>query len=124
MYSRNSFSCRELSLWYGTGPGFESGDLRPHDNIETSRRRNVFDVSSTHHFPEQENIMAKRANEATQTSTGMTTAIHIPKETWTLLRRVAFKRAESGGGRASVSKVLAELVEQHRHDFEKELLRK
>ena len=67
--------------------------------------------------------MAKRANDAAQT-TGMTTAIHIPKETWALLRRVAFRRAEADGGRASVSKVLAQLVERHRAEFERELSKK
>jgi hypothetical protein len=68
--------------------------------------------------------MAKRTTGMPETSDSMTTAIHIPKETWSLLRRVAFKRAEAGGGRASVSKVLTDLVAQHRADFEKELKQK
>jgi hypothetical protein len=51
----------------------------------------------------------------------ITTAIHIPKETWTLLRAVAFKRAQETGGRASVSKLVAELVEAYRPKFEAEL---
>jgi hypothetical protein len=52
---------------------------------------------------------------------GVTTAIHIPENTWRLLRAVAFRRAQDQGGRASVSKVLAELVERHREEFEHEL---
>lgn len=71
--------------------------------------------------------MAKRTNgvlEASEASGSMTTAIHIPKETWSLLRRVAFRRAEAEGGRASVSKVLTDLVEHNRRAFEKELQEK
>jgi hypothetical protein len=51
----------------------------------------------------------------------ITTAIHIPKDTWTLLRAVAFQRAQDGGGRASVSKLVAELVERHRRELEHEI---
>ena len=51
----------------------------------------------------------------------ITTAIHIPKTTWSLLRAVAFRRAQNQGGRASVSKLLAELVERHRGEFEHEI---
>ena len=51
----------------------------------------------------------------------ITTAIHISKSTWNLLRAVAFHRAQVRGGRASVSKLLAELVERHRAELEKEL---
>jgi len=50
----------------------------------------------------------------------ITTAIHIPRPTWTLLRAVAFRRAQDGGGRASVSKLIAELVERHRKELERE----
>jgi hypothetical protein len=50
----------------------------------------------------------------------ITTAIHIPKPTWTLLRAVAFRRAQDQGGRASVSKLIAELVERHRKELEHE----
>jgi len=50
----------------------------------------------------------------------MTTAIHVPKTTWMLLRAVAFHRAQANGGRASVSKLIAELVERHRPELEKE----
>ena len=50
----------------------------------------------------------------------ITTAIHIPKPTWTLLRAVAFRRAQDQGGRASVSRLIAELVERHRKELERE----
>jgi hypothetical protein len=66
--------------------------------------------------------MAKEPKDPTDS--GKTTAIHIPHETWTLLRRVAFRRAEADGGRASVSQVLTQLVERHRPEFEKELAKK
>jgi len=50
----------------------------------------------------------------------MTTAIHIPKDTWNLLRAVSFRRAQDQGGRASVSKLITELVERHRTELEHE----
>jgi hypothetical protein len=49
-----------------------------------------------------------------------TTAIHVPKVTWMLLRAVAFHRAQANGGRASVSKLITELVERHRPELERE----
>lgn len=51
----------------------------------------------------------------------ITTAIHIPKATWNLLRSVAFHRAQDQGGRASVSKLIAEIVETHRQELEHEV---
>lgn len=51
----------------------------------------------------------------------ITTAVHLPLETWQLLRAVAFRRAQESGGRASVSKLLAGLVEERRGQLEKEL---
>jgi hypothetical protein len=51
----------------------------------------------------------------------ITTAIHIRKDAWNLLRAVAFHRAQTQGGRASVSKLIAELVEQHRAELEHEV---
>jgi hypothetical protein len=51
----------------------------------------------------------------------ITTAIHIPREMWTLLRAVAFRRAQESGGRASVSKVIAQMIDRCRPDLEKEL---
>jgi len=50
----------------------------------------------------------------------ITTAIHIPKATWNLLRAVAFHRAQERGGRVSVSKLIAELVEGRRRELEGE----
>ena len=53
-----------------------------------------------------------------------TTAIVVPKSMWNLLREVAFRRAQSSGGRASVSEVLRSLVESHRAELEKEVGKK
>ena len=53
-----------------------------------------------------------------------TTAIHIPKATLSLLRRVAVSRADTQGGRPSVSAVLAELVERARVELEAEAARR
>jgi len=52
-----------------------------------------------------------------------TTAIHIPKATLALLRRVAVERANLNGGRPSVSAVLVNLVEQNRAELERETRR-
>ncbi len=51
----------------------------------------------------------------------LTTAIHLPRPTWTLLRAVAFQRAQLNGGRASVSGLIVELVEKSRTALEHEL---
>ena len=58
--------------------------------------------------------------EDNETAKSITTAIHIPESTWKLLRAVAFHRAQDQGGRASVSKLIAELVERHRSELERE----
>ena len=50
----------------------------------------------------------------------LTTAVHFPRKTWELLRAVAFHRAQSDGGRASVSKLLTLMVEERRGEFERE----
>jgi hypothetical protein len=50
----------------------------------------------------------------------ITTAIHIKRGTWNLLRRVAFNRSMEKGGRASVSKLIESLVEQKRKELERE----
>lgn len=42
------------------------------------------------------------------------TAITIAPQDWRLLRAVAFARVQKTGGRASVSAVIAELIEQAR----------
>ncbi len=64
-------------------------------------------------------VRAKAADAVDRPET-VTTAIHIPKDTHELLRAVAFKRAQKDGGRASVSALLVELVEQHRKELEAE----
>jgi hypothetical protein len=51
----------------------------------------------------------------------ITTAIHIPRGTWNLLRAVAFRRAQDQGLRVSVSRLVAELVERHRAELEQEI---
>ncbi len=51
----------------------------------------------------------------------ITTAIHIPKQTWSLVRAVAFRRAQQSGGRVSVSRLIAGLIERHRPELEREL---
>ena len=65
-------------------------------------------------------------NEATTTpgperAETITTAVHLPKTTWTLLRAVAFHRAQLDGGRASVSKIVTQLAEDNRVAFEREI---
>lgn len=47
--------------------------------------------------------------------------VWLPTEAWELLRKVSLTRALRDGGRASVSAVLADLIEKNRADFEKEL---
>jgi len=54
----------------------------------------------------------------------LTTAIHLPRSTWNLLRAVAFQRAQKKGGRASVSGLIVELVEKERLKLEKEIAEK
>ena len=50
----------------------------------------------------------------------VTTAVHIPKATLSLLRRVAVARADKHGGRPSVSGVLVDLAERARAELEAE----
>lgn len=50
-----------------------------------------------------------------------TTGVHLPSDLWELLNRVAFERARSKGGRASVSALLVDMIERHRKELEKEL---
>jgi hypothetical protein len=50
-----------------------------------------------------------------------TTGFHLPKNLWELLNRVAFERARTKGGRASVSALLVQLVEKHQKRLEREL---
>jgi len=50
-----------------------------------------------------------------------TTGLHLPADLWELLNRVAFERSRTRGGRASVSALLVDMIEQHRKELEKEL---
>lgn len=50
-----------------------------------------------------------------------TTGVHLPSDLWELLNRVAFKRASTRGGRASVSALLVQMIEKNRKDLELEL---
>ncbi len=50
-----------------------------------------------------------------------TTGVHLPTDLWELLNRVAFERARTKGGRASVSALLVDMIEQHRRELQKEL---
>lgn len=58
---------------------------------------------------------------ATDKAKPPTTPIHIPRDTWFLLRRVALQRSLQQGGRVSIGDVVAGLVERHRKDLEREL---
>ncbi len=69
--------------------------------------------------PVEPRAPAKAAGAVDRSQT-TTTAIHIPRDTHALLRAVAFVRAQKDGGRASVSALLVELVEQHRKELEAE----
>ena len=51
-----------------------------------------------------------------------TTGLHLPADQWELLNRVAFERARTKGGRASVSALLVKMIERHRRELEKELV--
>lgn len=75
---------------------------------------------SSNNSPRMATKLAEQAANSSLPAETITTAIHIPKPTWTLLRAVAFHRAQEQGGRASVSKLIAELVERHRKELERE----
>jgi hypothetical protein len=66
--------------------------------------------------------MAKRtAAFSAQERPYKTTGVHLPADLWVLLNRVAFERARTRGGRASVSALLAEMIEKNRKALELEL---
>jgi hypothetical protein len=50
-----------------------------------------------------------------------TTGIHLRESQWILLNRVAFERARTRGGRASVSALLVEMIDKNRKALELEL---
>jgi hypothetical protein len=68
-------------------------------------------------------VMAKKtaASEPSPERPYKTTGVHLPADLWELLNRVAFERARTRGGRASVSALLVAMIEQHRKELEKEL---
>lgn len=65
-----------------------------------------------------------RVTNDASTPDSLTTAIHLPRTTWELLRAVAFRRAQAGGGRVSVSRLITELAEAQRVTFEQEISNK
>jgi hypothetical protein len=50
-----------------------------------------------------------------------TKGVHLPADLWELLNGVAFERARTKVGRASVSALLAEMIERNRKALELEL---
>ena len=50
-----------------------------------------------------------------------TTGLHLPADLWELLNRVAFERARTRGGRASVSALLVQMIEKNRKALKFEL---
>jgi hypothetical protein len=62
----------------------------------------------------------QRAGPPIDRSEMATSAMHLPKATLQLLRRVAVARAGRYGGRPSVSAVIVELVEKNREELQTE----
>jgi hypothetical protein len=50
----------------------------------------------------------------------LTTAIHLRRDQWLLLRSVAFQRAMKRGGRPSVSALIVDLIDKNRAELERE----
>ncbi len=67
-----------------------------------------------------ERVVLRKTKAPRAVSKMKTTAINIPGDTWTMLRAVAFARAQETGGRPSVSALITELAELHRAELEKE----
>jgi len=66
--------------------------------------------------------MAKKtATSEPQERPYKTTGVHLPADLWELLNRVAFERARTKGGRASVSALLVQMIERRRKELKKEL---
>ena len=88
------------------------------DRVEAERQATRRDLLAP-----AEHDVAPGARPARRTASDemTTTAIHVPKATLALLRRVAVERANLHGGRPSVSAVLADLVERNRADLEREV---
>ena len=71
--------------------------------------------------PQKGNGHKTKSNDESAASPSITTAMHLPRPTWELLRSVAFHRAQASGGRASVSKLITDLVEERRQKLEAEI---
>ena len=66
--------------------------------------------------------MAKRSSpDESSERPYKTTGVHLPVDLWELLNRVAFERARTKGGRASVSALLVAMIEKNRKALELEL---
>ena len=67
--------------------------------------------------------MAKKtaASEPSPERLYKTTGVHLPADLWELLNRVAFERARTRGGRASVSALLVAMIEKNPKALELEL---
>jgi len=87
------------------------------DRVEAERQATRRDPPA----PAESDMASGRPARRAATEAMTTTAIHVPKATLALLRRVAVERANLHGGRPSVSAVLADLVERNRADLEREV---
>jgi len=75
-----------------------------------------------HKLSQMQKATAKRKDAASTSSRPFkTTGVHLPADLWELLNRVAFERARTKGGRASVSALLVEMIERNRKALELEL---
>lgn len=98
--------------------------LWPLQSIDESAYHQLFVMAKKHVVASVTEPKGKRAEPVQEHDSevkSVTTAIHIPENAWKLLRAVAFHRAQDQGGRSSVSKLIAELVERHREEFENEI---
>ena len=64
--------------------------------------------------------IVKPGGKAKVSSDMITATVNLPREMLTLLRRVAVNRADTAGGRPSVSDVVREILEKHRDELEDE----
>lgn len=90
-----------------------------------SLRRNLKDAGEAAEAVAQAKALAdkqkpKQAAKANRLKTGetITTAIHINRDNFNLLKRAAVERSIDNGGRPSVSALIDELVDNHRAEIE------
>ena len=88
------------------------------DRVEAERQATRRDVQAP---AERDAAPGGRPGRRTASDEMTTTAIHVPKATLALLRRVAVERANRHGGRPSVSAVIADLVERNRAELAREV---